>query len=224
VPEGDRDVLKRFLLNCDLERVGEKKLSWVDTAVDLTPVTLVHKIRDGRDALLKEDWGCTPAVAEALIRLSPERLLDMEMLTLPDTISIELNVSHAGEKFRTLNRLSTGQQCTAVLHLLLLENPDPLIMDQPEDNLDNAFIAERIVTELRASKIHRQFLFATHNANIPVFGDAEWIGILSATSEGATLPGELQGSIDLPELRDRAAEILEGGRAAFIQRKEKYGY
>ena len=224
VPEGDRDVLKRFLLDCDLDRVGEKKLSWVDTAVDLTPVTLVHKIRDGRDALLKEDWGCTPAVAEALIRLSPERLLDMEMLTLPDTISIELNVSHAGEEFRTLNRLSTGQQCTAILHLLLLENPDPLIMDQPEDNLDNAFIAERIVTELRASKIHRQFLFATHNANIPVFGDAEWIGILSADSEGAMLPGELQGSIDLPELRDRAAEILEGGRDAFIQRKEKYGY
>ncbi|MCK5733386.1 MAG: DNA repair protein, partial [Candidatus Latescibacteria bacterium] len=92
------------------------------------------------------------------------------------------------------------------------------------DNLDNAFIAERIVTELRASKIHRQFLFATHNANIPVFGDAEWIGILSSTNEGATLPDQFQGSIDLAELRDKAAEILEGGRSAFIQRKEIYGY
>ena len=223
-PEGDRSALKKFLLDCNLERVGEKKLSWVDTAADLTPMALAYKIRDGRDALLSKDWGCTPAVAETLLRLSPERLLDMEMLTLDDDISIELNVSHAGEEFRKLNRLSTGQQCTAILHLLLLENPDPLIMDQPEDNLDNAFIAERIVTELRASKIHRQFMFATHNANIPVFGDAEWIGILSSTSEGATLPGELQGSIDLPELRDSAAEILEGGRSAFIQRKEKYGY
>ena len=223
-PEGDRSALKKFLLDCNLERVGEKKLSWVDTAADLTPMALAYKIRDGRDALLSKDWGCTPAVAETLLRLSPERLMDMEMLTLDDDISIELNVSHAGEEFRKLNRLSTGQQCTAILHLLLLENPDPLIMDQPEDNLDNAFIAERIVTELRASKIHRQFMFATHNANIPVFGDAEWIGILSSTSEGATLPGELQGSIDLPELRDSAAEILEGGRSAFIQRKEKYGY
>jgi hypothetical protein len=51
-------------------------------------------------------------------------------------------------------------------------------MDQPEDNLDNAFIADHIVCELRLSKTKRQFLFATHNANIPVFGDAEWIGVL----------------------------------------------
>lgn len=224
VPEGDRGALKRFLLDCDLEGIGEKRLAWVDTAEDLTPVTLVHRIRDGKDVLLKEPWGCTPVVADALIRLSPAQLLDMEMLTLPDTISIDLNVSHVGETFRALDKLSTGQQCTAILHLLLLENPDPLIMDQPEDNLDNAFIAERIVTELRASKIHRQFLFATHNANIPVFGDAEWIGILSSTNEGATLPDQFQGSIDLAELRDKAAEILEGGRSAFIQRKEIYGY
>jgi ABC-type lipoprotein export system ATPase subunit len=45
-------------------------------------------------------------------------------------------------------------------------------MDQPEDNLDNAFIADRIVRELRQAKTQRQFIFATHNANIPVFGDA----------------------------------------------------
>lgn len=54
--------------------------------------------------------------------------------------------------------------------MLLLENADPLLMDPPEDNLDNAFIAERIVTELREAKSSRQFLFATHNANIPVNG------------------------------------------------------
>lgn len=77
--------------------------------------------------------------------------------------------------FRPLNKLSTGQQCTAILLMLLLDNSDPLLMDQPEDNLDNAFIAEWIVTELRNAKSSRQFLFATHNANIPVFGDAEWM-------------------------------------------------
>jgi len=58
--------------------------------------------------------------------------------------------------FKPLNQLSTGQQCTAILHLLLLENDAPLIMDQPEDNLDNAFIAERIVTQLRSAKTQRQ--------------------------------------------------------------------
>ena len=107
---------------------------------------------------------------------------------------------------------------------MLLDNEDPLILDQPEDNLDNAFIAERIVSELRNAKLTRQFIFATHNANIPVFGDAEWIGILSVEEgKGRILPQQ-QGAIDLPEIQRLAADILEGGEAAFNQRREKYGF
>ena len=97
-------------------------------------------------------------------------------------------------------------------------------MDQPEDNLDNAFIADRIVSELRAAKIKRQFIFATHNANIPVFGDAEWIGVFESFEGQAHMPSESQGAIDVTMIRDKAANILEGGRAAFNQRKEKYGF
>jgi hypothetical protein len=97
-------------------------------------------------------------------------------------------------------------------------------MDQPEDNLDNAFIAERIVQELRASKTERQFLFSTHNANIPVFGDAEWIGVLTAGDSKGALPPGNQGSIDVPSIREQAAEILEGGPNAFNRRKEMYGF
>ena len=126
--------------------------------------------------------------------------------------------------FKPIDELSTGQQCTAVLHLLLLDNQDPLILDQPEDNLDNAFIAERIVSELRRAKLTRQFLFATHNANIPVFGDAEWIGVLSVEDgHGKILPQE-QGAIDVPSVQRLAADILEGGKSAFNQRREKYGF
>lgn len=142
-----------------------------------------------------------------------------------DIIEIELNVSHQGQaSYRPLTKLSTGQQCTAVLHLLLLQNKDPLIMDQPEDNLDNAFIADRIVTELRDAKINRQFIFATHNANIPVFGDAEWIGIFEVNDGQGSMPPKAQGAIDVPAVREKAANILEGGRTAFNQRKLKYGY
>lgn len=96
--------------------------------------------------------------------------------------------------------------------------------DQPEDNLDNAFIADRIVAELREAKTSRQFLFATHNANIPVFGDAEWIGVFTAAENQGCLGLEAQGSIDVPVIRDQVASILEGGRDAFIQRKEKYEF
>lgn len=148
----------------------------------------------------------------------------LEALELAHRVDISLNVAHgdAEPAFRPLSKLSAGQQCTAIFHMLLRDNPDPLLMDQPEDNLDNAFIAERIVAELRDAKTSRQFLFATHNANIPVFGDAEWIGVFTAEEKRGSLTLEAQGSIDVPAIRDQVAKILEGGRAAFIQRKEKY--
>ena len=224
IPEGSRKSLKDFILECNLEGIGEKRLAWIDTADALSPLALASAIRESKEKLISSNWGITPNTAEALLRLSPSQLYKLEGLGLPDLVNIELNVSHTIEQYKDIKNLSTGQQCTAILHLLMLKNRDPLIMDQPEDNLDNAFIAERIVTELRASKIERQFLFATHNANIPVFGDAEWIGILESTSDGATLPNERQGSIDSITVRDRAADILEGGKTAFLQRKEKYGY
>ena len=81
-----------------------------------------------------------------------------------------------------------------------------------------------IVKELRAAKTSRQFLFATHNANIPVFGDAEWIGVFTAVDNHGALSFDAQGSIDVPVIRDQVANILEGGRDAFNQRKEKYEF
>lgn len=224
-PESNRQPLLDFLNNCNLEGVGSKRLAWINTADDFSPVKLAETIRHGTEELKNTRWGITPSVAGALVKLKEAELMEMEEIELPDTITIELNVAHEGaEKYRPLNKLSTGQQCTAILHMLLLENKDPLIMDQPEDNLDNAFIADRIVTELRSAKIARQFLFATHNANIPVFGDAEWIGVFQAEENHAVIPDDAQGAIDLPEIQKKASEILEGGKTAFIQRKEKYGF
>lgn len=225
IPEADRTPLKNFLLECKLEGVGEKRLSWIDERDTAHPSALAQAIRDGHATLLA-DWGLTPLVADALAQLPASRLMELEALELDHRVDIQLNVSHgqAEPNYRPLDKLSTGQQCTAILHLLLLENVDPLIMDQPEDNLDNAFIAERIVHELRAAKTSRQFLFATHNANIPVFGDAEWIGVFTAADDHGSLSFEAQGSIDVPVIRDQVASILEGGRDAFIQRKEKYEF
>lgn len=222
---GQRKALKEFLLQ--VPGLGEKKLAWIEQAGDdLTVPALVQAIRGGEDAIktLTWDWGMQNSVVETLARLNRSLILELEEIDLQDRILIELNIAHQGDIFKPLAQLSTGQQCTAILHLLLLENDDPLIMDQPEDNLDNAFIAERIVTQLRSAKTERQFLFATHNANIPVFGDAEWIGIFSASDSHAEMPAQAQGSIDVPEIRERVAEILEGGREAFSQRKEKYGF
>ena len=221
VPDGIRQPLRDFLQN--LPGIGQRRTEWVDGAEGLTVFGLIAAMRAGKDALLGQGWGLADGLAQTLSQLPLEQILALEAIDTEDRVSIELNISHEGELYRSLDRLSTGQQCTAILHLLLLDNQDPLIMDQPEDNLDNAFIAERIVRELRVAKTERQFLFATHNANIPVFGDAEWIGVCSATDDSAELSKGAQGSIDIPEIRDRVTSILEGGREAFVQRKEKYG-
>ena len=221
-PSRNRKALKEFLGK--LPGIGGKGLGWVDEAGDLTIPTLVDACRAGPSALLAKKWGVTKGRAETICKLAGAELLTLETIDLEDRVELELNVAHEGEAYRPLERLSTGQQCTAILHLLLLDNPDPLVMDQPEDNLDNAFIADRIVQELRSAKTARQFIFATHNANIPVFGDAEWIGVFTATESHGSVPPENQGSIDVPHIRDEAARILDGGQEAFLQRQQKYGY
>lgn len=223
-PEGNRQEFVNFLSACNLDGVGPKRLAWVQEG-DFSPANLAATIRQGETDLIL-NFGISGTVVTALTRMPEQKLLELEELQLPDTMAIELNVTH-GERdavFRPIDDLSTGQQCTAVLHLLLLDNQDPLILDQPEDNLDNAFIAERIVAELRRAKLSRQFLFATHNANIPVFGDAEWIGVLSVEDNKGMILPEQQGAIDVPKVQELAADILEGGKSAFNQRREKYGF
>ena len=223
VPDGLQQPLRNFLQG--LPQVGQERTKWIEDAQELTIMGLVSAIRKGKDDLLSRGWGLTPGFAETLTGLDTAQLHALEAIDMEDRIGIELNVSHSGgERFKDLKHLSIGQQCTAILHLLLLNNPDPLIMDQPEDNLDNAFIAERIVKELRFEKTKRQFLFATHNANIPVFGDAEWIGVCTAAGDRAEMPSDMQGSIDVQKIRDHGAGILEGGREAFTQRRQKYGF
>jgi DNA repair ATPase RecN len=223
-PARIREPLKSFLLDCRLDGIGERRLSWVDAADNIAVSDLVAAIRAGGDAIQSrfKKAGIQKQAAEALISLPARKLRELEELDLPERLELLLNVARDGESnFREVGRLSTGQQCTAILHLLLLDNPDPLIIDQPEDNLDNAFIADHIVSELRINKTRRQFIFATHNANIPVFGDAEWIGVLHEEEGHAKL--QASGSIDTPEVKELAANILEGGKEAFTRRREKYG-
>ena len=156
--------------------------------------------------------------------------MQVEELDLPPTTTIKLNVAadDAPADWQTLEQLSSGQKATAVLLLLLLESPAPLIVDQPEDDLDNRFITEGVVPKMREEKRRRQFVFATHNANIPVLGDAELIVGLSASGEGgqgkAQMPSEHMGSIDNQSVREMVEELLEGGRVAFETRRLKYGF
>ena len=149
-----------------------------------------------------------------------ERILKLESIELENIIDIRLNVgSDKDTKFRSLNHLSKGQQCTAILNLLTLSNNDPLLVDQPEDNLDNSFITNNLVENIRKLKINRQFIFATHNANIPVFGDAELIVTMENENGQGSVNNENLGSIDNTLVRNSVIQILEGGDVAFKMRK-----
>lgn len=223
--EKNRLGLIKLIISYNLPDVGERRLSWMEEVDEFSAPLFAETIKKGRDALLEKNWGMTSITAERLSNISNKQIMEIEEFKIDDLVSIELNVSSVeAPLYKKLDSLSTGQQCTALLHMLLLDNQDPLLLDQPEDNLDNAFIAERIVTQVRDAKLTRQFIFATHNANIPVFGDAEWIGVLESTNENATLPIQNQGSIDQPNIQNLAAKILEGGEEAFNRRKEKYSF
>jgi energy-coupling factor transporter ATP-binding protein EcfA2 len=225
---GNREPLEALLrnkiggsLNAAIDRLRERdQLSLSDLAA---------RCREGKDALIK-NYNLPPGAAERIAQGSRDELMQIEELELPATTKIELNTAAEGEPavWRALEDLSTGQKATAVLLLLLLDAESPLVVDQPEDDLDNRFITDGVVPIMRQEKRRRQFVFSTHNANIPVLGDAELILGLGASGEGregqAMIDPQHMGSIDSRVVRELVEEILEGGKAAFEMRRLKYGF
>ena len=144
-----------------------------------------------------------------------ETLLRVETVDLVDLPRIEL---HDGDAWKDSLSLSTGQKCTTILPILLLESENPLLVDQPEDNLDNRFIYDTVVESLRRVKTSRQLLLITHNPNIPVLGDAA--GVFVLTSDGAK--AWLLNNGDVDACKPEIINLLEGGEEAFAQRRERY--
>jgi AAA domain len=141
----------------------------------------------------------------------------IETVELDDRPSIELL---DGDNYKESPHLSTGQRCTTILPILLVQSERPLLIDQPEDNLDNAFVYDTIVKALRDVKGGRQVIFVTHNPNIPVLGEAERIFVFASDGQHATL--RKVGDVD--ECKQEIENILEGGREAFLKRKTRYGH
>ena len=120
---------------------------------------------------------------------------------------------------------SAGQQATVLLRVLLNQEGPPLIIDQPEEDLDNEIVLS-IVQEIWKAKKNRQIIVTSHNANIVVNGDADLV-VVCAYREGTEQSGgriKLQGAIDVEEIRKEITNIMEGGLEAFKLRKEKYGF
>ncbi len=144
-------------------------------------------------------------------------IFDLEMVELYDLPLIELK---DGAEYKAADKLSTGQKCTTILPILLLESIKPLLIDQPEDNLDNAFVYETVVKSIRKVKENRQLIFVTHNPNIPVLGDAEKVFVLKSDGQHGEVISE--GNVD--KVKVDIETILEGGKDAFEERRRRYGH
>src|SRR5262249_1040450 len=137
---------------------------------------------------------------------------------IEDRIAIELNVATSGgPHFKDASDLSRGQKCTALLPILLARRDNPLIIDQPEDNLDNHFIFETVVNAVRRLKTRRQMIFITHNANLPVLAEADLVLVMN--SDGRVGEIEKRGTVD--ECREQISDCLEGGRETFAVRSTR---
>ncbi len=136
---------------------------------------------------------------------------------LPDfKLKIEGDVLR--ENYRNSDELSMGQRCTTVLPIIFAVSDNPLIIDQPEDNLDNKYISEKIHNIIKSQKENRQLIFITHNPNIPVLSDSEYNLFLNYENKKSKILKEG----DVENVKDEILKILEGGEIAFKIRKEKY--
>jgi hypothetical protein len=188
-----------------------------------SPRALADAAREGSDSL--ERLGIRGAQAVNLAGAGEALFLRLEEMTAGLAAVAALNVGTASEPdFRDLDELSKGQKATALLLLLLATLRGPLIVDQPEDDLDNRFVWEGVVPRIRALKGVRQLVFSTHNANIPVLGDAELLVVLESAGRKGHIAEGGAGSLDDQVVLNLAGEILEGGPDAFRRRRYLYGF
>ncbi|MEI9942166.1 MAG: AAA family ATPase [Pseudomonadota bacterium] len=167
-------------------------------------------------------------IAEGDRRKMAERLAikgwaEFATLELEDVPRFEYRAREA--EYIAFGDASAGQQATALMFVLLNQDGPPLVIDQPEDDLDNHVITD-VVEQVWRAKSKRQLIFSSHNANLVVNGDAELVVCCGYRTAGDQSGGTVtaQGAIDIAEVCAEIATVMEGGRDAFTLRKEKYGF
>ena len=154
----------------------------------------------------------------ALKRVPPERIDRLALYHPEDGVEVSFK-DRSAKKWRPLTQGSPGQQTAALLAFVLGYGFEPIILDQPEDDLDNTLIYELLVNRLRETKTRRQVIVVTHNPNIVVHGDAEFV--LSLDAAGGQSHIARHGGLQEVEVRDEICRVMEGGREAFESRYQR---
>lgn len=137
-----------------------------------------------------------------------------------DGLQVEYSRKGDGRDFQSIGQASAGQRAAAMLAFLLAHGNEPLILDQPEDDLDNHLIYGLVVQQIRSNKLRRQLIIVTHNPNIVVNGDAELIHVLDFNNQCYV---KQTGSLQDPAMRSEVCLVMEGGKEAFDRRYQRLG-
>ena len=222
---GDRSNLAEFLrktLGIDhfdqdhaalVQRIDTRRnRSWTYRSLDDT-VDELHQFAGGTGS-----WDAKDGRFErALRRLQPEQIDRLALYVPEDAVSVSFrDQRQPGRPWKPLAQGSPGQQTAALLAFVLGYGVEPIVLDQPEDDLDNALIYELLVRRLREQKAQRQIIVVTHNPNIVVHGDAELAISLDTKNGEASVVSS--GGLQERKVRDEICRVMEGGREAFQAR------
>ena len=189
-------------------------------------IAIAEAVRGGSKEV-QTRFGLKPEMADRLIHwltVEQSRLLDLETLIPQDALRLKMKIDG---QYRSLEHLSAGQGATEVLLLLLGLKSQILVIDQPDDYLDDRFVHEEILQILREQKglkdqsPQHQLIFATNDATIPVMGDAELVIPLEVRGERAHIIG--RASIDDRSTQELIETLMQGGKEALQKRAKKYG-
>jgi len=157
-------------------------------------------------------------------RTTIEQWVQMSVVLADDKVEVLYKTGRGKPPIPILSA-SPGERAVELLKLALFSTSGPLIIDQPEDDLDNQFLADRLVALVQDAKQKNQLVFASHNANLVVHGDSEVIHVMGPEDRpGGKVGCSLQksGTIDQEDVCEKVEEVMEGGREAFEKRRRKY--
>ncbi|MFA6408341.1 MAG: AAA family ATPase [Candidatus Paceibacterota bacterium] len=195
----------------ELEQLALRKTG-IATPVPATPILNDCEFKDAEKARLVAGFDSA-------------KWLDLSLVELEFNPKFQYCSNKTTDEYIDFADASAGQQATALLTVLLNQNGAPLIIDQPEDDVDSKMSPDT-VKQIWKAKGKRQIIFASHNANFVVNGDAELVIICDYVRSGDQTGGRIKmaGAIDNPTIKEEITLVTEGGKDAFKLRMEKYGF
>jgi hypothetical protein len=217
---GNREEYFQFIRLKTIVKGIQDELHKLPIVNSMSPRELAKLIREKDMETINKVSGISLDIVQKMFEFGPGFAdCDLELEEVPFNDRPEIWFDDRGTK-KPLGSLSAGQRATVLLKLILAGGIGPLIIDQPEDDIDNKVIYDEIVRDVRVEKAKRQIIVSTHQANIPVIGDAEKIIVLCSDGTHGSL-GQ-QGCIENRGVTKYVLDILEGGKDALKLRYRKY--